>query len=105
MRNDCDCITHTGPHFFHMDILHFRQNTGLLATGTMLGLMGFSREEASRMDRLVLELRSAGCSENELIYKFLERVGYDLDVVNDCRATKDQAEQERLAVWEGLSMR
>ena len=44
--NDCGCITHSGPHWLHMDRIWHENNQKMLRDGN---LRGFLTEEIARL--------------------------------------------------------
>lgn len=60
MEQDCSCITHTGPHWLHMQRLWRDKNRELLASGSRLGNMAFVREEEQRLKQLEREMVQRG---------------------------------------------
>jgi len=68
LAKDCDCSTHSGPHWLHADRLWLEGNRALLRpegdpTRSMLGCFGFAREEAARLAEKARQLRMHGVEE------------------------------------------
>lgn len=57
---DCDCITHIGPHWLHMNNLWHERNQKLLDTGN---LYGFMHEEVLRLEQKAYDMESKEISE------------------------------------------
>lgn len=60
---DCECMTHTVPHWVHMDNISRMLNGRLLEGGSFLGTMGFAKEEGARLRVKLFELESRGIVE------------------------------------------
>ncbi len=60
---DCDCCTHAGPHWIHMDDAWRARNRQLLQSGTSLGIMGHAQEEQARLRAKLYEMTSRGIAE------------------------------------------
>jgi hypothetical protein len=56
-EKDCECITHDGPHWLHLDALDWARNLELLKSG---GVRGFVSEEAQRLGRKADEMERRG---------------------------------------------
>lgn len=52
LRKDCECVTHTGPHWLHVSDCARKANAPLLAQGSALSLRGFAIEESMRLGEL-----------------------------------------------------
>lgn len=55
---DCECITHEGPHFLHMNSLDKEQSQKYLDMKTNGGSLAFAQNEINRLNRLFCELRA-----------------------------------------------
>lgn len=55
---DCECITHDGPHFLHMNQLDKEQSQKYLNMKTNGGSLAFAQNEIARLNRLDYELRA-----------------------------------------------
>lgn len=60
---DCECGTHTVPHWVHMDNIDNKLNARLLEGGSFLGTIGFVKEEGARLRVKLFELKSRGIAE------------------------------------------
>jgi hypothetical protein len=60
---DCECVTHTVPHWVHMDNINRMLNDRLLEGGSFLGTIGFAKEEGARLSVKLFELKSRGIIE------------------------------------------
>lgn len=60
---DCECVTHTVPHWVHMDNIDHILNARLLEGGSFLGTIGFAKEEGARLRVKLFELKSRGIAE------------------------------------------
>lgn len=60
---DCECVTHEGPHWIHMDALWHERNRELLKKGSYLALLGFTKEEAARLKQKQHDMASYHVSE------------------------------------------
>jgi hypothetical protein len=47
---DCDCLTHDGPHWIHMDNYWRGRNEELLALRDGLAVRGFIAEDMARLE-------------------------------------------------------
>ena len=61
---DCDCLTHSGPHWLYMDAFWKERNRELLMTRTELGTRGFIVEENARLQ----------AKANAMLYLGIERI-------------------------------
>lgn len=61
--HDCGCITHSGPHWLHMDQMWKQANAELKARGTTLALMGFIQEEQARLAEKLQQMTVNGVAE------------------------------------------
>lgn len=103
-ERDCACITHSGPHWLHLDTVAQRLNLALLEQVTTAeGLHAFGQAEARRLAELEEAMRQAGLPPNETIAAYLERAGWERYVIDAClKARQDvraaiQAALARLA--------
>jgi hypothetical protein len=58
---DCDCLTHEGPHWLHMDALARRINQPLFdraATGAPMAVAALATEEIARLRLKRYEMKS-----------------------------------------------
>lgn len=53
-KKDCNCVTHNGPHWIHMDDLDKELNKPLLKSNPL----GFAINEKARLDRKLREMNS-----------------------------------------------
>lgn len=60
---DCECCTHDGPHWLHMDKIWKSKNRVLLEQGTELATLGFIKEEQARLAQKLYEMKSRGVVE------------------------------------------
>lgn len=60
---DCDCVTHTVPHWVHMDNIDCMLNDRLLEGCSFLGTISFAKEEGARLSVKLFELKSRGVIE------------------------------------------
>ncbi len=60
LAKDCECITHSGPHWLHMDTLDKEQATEMLERGNVQGHISL---ELARLDRKLDEMISRGPEE------------------------------------------
>lgn len=82
-ERDCDCITHDGPHWLHMNLVVQRLNLALLEqVGTVLGLYAYGQEEARRLAELEDSMRRAGMADDEPIGAYLARTGWEQRVID-----------------------
>ena len=58
LEKDCECLTHDGPHWLHMDEVSKALNRPLLESGTFLSLHGFAKEEAARLREKLYQMTS-----------------------------------------------
>jgi hypothetical protein len=59
LTKDCECITHDGPHFLHMDALDWERNLKHLKAG---GVRGFVVEEQARLREKLWHMERLGIS-------------------------------------------
>ena len=59
---DCDCITHAGPHWLHMDALTARLNAPL-ATAGGLAPISYSQNELARLREKRYQMERQGIVE------------------------------------------
>lgn len=66
-EQDCGCLTHTGPHWKHMDRLDRERNQAMLERAqntkgwdALLGFMGFIQEEQHRLQEKAYQMRIHG---------------------------------------------
>ena len=60
---DCECGTHTVPHWVHMDSIDKNLNKRLLEKGSFLGTLAFTENELVRLRVKSSELKSRGIDE------------------------------------------
>jgi hypothetical protein len=63
LPNDCDCHTHTGPHWIHMDDMDRSLNKRLLSSETQEGLAAFLMEEQRRLKTKLRNMDKHGIAE------------------------------------------
>jgi hypothetical protein len=66
LEKDCECQTHEGPHWLHMDSLHREMNQDFLKkaqAGNSLAAMGFAQEEQARLSEKLWAMESRGIAE------------------------------------------
>lgn len=63
LEKDCECITHDGPHWLHMDRIDKELNAELLARGDYLSLIAFAQGESRRLDEKLRNMESRKISE------------------------------------------
>lgn len=61
LEQDCNCITHKGPHWLHMDAIDKRLNASLLGGGP-LQLQEHARLELSRLKSKREKMETLGIS-------------------------------------------
>ncbi len=51
LQKDCECTTHAGPHWIHMDLLWYNRNMALLNDGewTQQKALALAKEEIYRL--------------------------------------------------------
>lgn len=59
LSKECDCLTHTGPHWQHVDQLWKESNRRLLE----LSPLGFAREESARLQELLHTFQTEGIAK------------------------------------------
>ena len=58
---DCECCTHEGPHWIHMDELTHRLNTkNIENVKTALGVIGIAIEEEARCREKIYQMTTRG---------------------------------------------
>lgn len=60
LPKDCDCLTHDGPHWVHMDRVWRAMNQELLSIGTDLAIRGFVQEDLARLQIKEREMQCQG---------------------------------------------
>lgn len=60
LQKDCDCITHDGPHWLHMDRVWHAINQELLNIGTRMACDGFAKEDLARLQFKRREMERQG---------------------------------------------
>ena len=60
LLQDCDCTTHSGPHWLHLDDIWKQQNTELLECGN---IWGHVVESERRLEVKLQEMESRGIDE------------------------------------------
>jgi len=64
LKKDCDCVTHDGPHWLHVDKLHSEANQKLKnSNDIILAARGFAIEECARLEFKRLSMVSRGIEE------------------------------------------
>jgi hypothetical protein len=58
LTKDCDCITHDGPCWVHMQRFDICQNANIIRRGGQLVVHAFSVNESMRLGRLASELKT-----------------------------------------------
>lgn len=62
VHRDCDCQTHEGPHWLHVDALWQASNRRMLAAGNVLGC---TTEEILRLRTKEQEMRRRGIIDED----------------------------------------
>lgn len=68
LQKDCDCVTHAGPHWLHMDGLWRAMNQALLQPETARAWDAFVNEDLARLRVKRIEMERFGIKrliENE----------------------------------------
>jgi len=60
LQKDCDCVTHTGPHWLYMDRVRRAMNQALLRPETALAWDAFCREDLARLRTKEIEMERFG---------------------------------------------
>ena len=63
LQKDCECQTHDGPHWLHMDAMYRASNRALLAKGTFLAVHGFMIEDSARCKEKLRQFKQHGIAK------------------------------------------
>lgn len=90
---DCECQTHDGPHWLHNDILSMRLNLEMLEQATTYwGVLAFGDHEQMRLQELAWAMQQAGMAQDETIWAWMERVGWEPAVIMECKERREAAQ-------------
>lgn len=60
LEKDCDCITHEGPHWVHLDRIYKEKNQIILSRGGRYSVEAFCQEECARLDEKERQMKQRG---------------------------------------------